>query len=76
MVCWRCGEELIETLTIGHINQDGAKEKKKYGRGSYSLFGKIISGERSCEDLRLECWKCNCTRYYCGKYPDELQERG
>jgi hypothetical protein len=68
IACWRCGEELIEVLTVGHINQDGAREKKEHGN---SLFSRILSGKRSCEDLKIECWNCNCAKYYYGKYPDE-----
>jgi hypothetical protein len=68
--CWKCGESLIEALTIGHVNQNGAEDVKKYGKGT--LYRKIIKGERSVEDLKLECWTCNCTKYYFGRYPDEL----
>jgi hypothetical protein len=72
--CWRCEETLIEALTIAHINQDGKEDRKIMGSG-VNFYRKIISGKRSCEDLRLECFKCNMCLDNYGKYPDEIDEK-
>jgi len=71
--CWRCGESLIEALTIGHINNDGKQDRLVHGTGE-TFFRKIISGIRSCENLKIECFNCNCCLENYGKYPDEITE--
>ena len=72
--CWRCGETLVEALTIGHINQNGKDDRKINGSGA-TLHRRIISGKRSCEDLKLECYNCNMCLAFYGKYPDEITEK-
>lgn len=73
--CFICGEKITECLTIGHINNDGCEERKKEGRSTYSLYSRIVKGDRSCEDLQLECWNCNCSKYfYKNKYNGDIKD--
>jgi len=70
--CWRCEENREWVLSIGHINEDGFKDRKKYGTGGIVFFRAIISGERPVDDLEIECIKCNLCKEWNGKYPDEI----
>jgi hypothetical protein len=71
--CWRCFEDKLWCLTIGHVNQDGKEDRKKTGAGNI-LYKKIISGERKCDDLKIECMNCNSCLQWHGKYPDEIKK--
>jgi hypothetical protein len=70
--CWKCGERRMWCLTIGHINQDGSKDRKENGNGT-QIYLRIINGDRPCEDLQIECFTCNCVFGFFGKYPNELR---
>ena len=72
--CWKCGEKRLWVLTISHVNQDGAEERKQHGKDSTRLYRRILSKERTCEDLQIECWNCNCCLGCYNKYPDEIDE--
>jgi hypothetical protein len=71
--CWRCGETKLWVLTIGHINNDGQKDRID-NCGSYGLYRRLINGERIPTDLRIECMNCNCCLAWYKKYPDEIIE--
>lgn len=58
--CVRCGCDRIELLEINHKNGGGLKE---VGRKSQVFYGKILSGERSTEDLEILCKVCNIWHY-------------
>lgn len=73
--CWRCHEKQLWVLTIGHPNKDGKEDKKIYGISGVAWYGSIISGEKTCDNLKIECMNCNsCLEWY-GKYPDEMIEK-
>jgi hypothetical protein len=69
--CWRCNEENIYKLTIGHLNEDGKEERKK-GIKYIKLYSAILSGDRTTKDLEIECCNCNCCKQWYKKYPDEM----
>ena len=60
-------------LTIGHLNEDGNEDRIKNGSTTI-LYNKIISGERSSDDLEIQCMNCNCCLAWYGKYPNEITE--
>lgn len=73
--CWRCGEENIEKLTIGHIYNDGKVERKEKGYNLKKFYREIEKGTRPTDDLTIECFNCNMCREWYNKYPDELSEK-
>jgi len=70
--CWKCSENRLWCLTIGHIHKNGKEDRLKNGVGTKG-YKNIIEGIRTCEDLRVECWNCNCVSYHFDKYPCELR---
>jgi len=63
--CQCCGESNYRFLTIDHINNDGAIDRKEYGGGSNSAFRRLFNSPiRS--DLRLLCYNCNFGRAHNG----------
>jgi hypothetical protein len=72
-VCWKCGIKDPHVLSIGHINQDGKADRKKFGRGT-PFMKNIINGTKIPNDLKIECMNCNCCLQWYGKYPDEMND--
>jgi hypothetical protein len=73
IICWKCGEDRLWCLTIGHVNQDGKEDRKMNGNGT-RFYKAVIEGIRICDDLQIECMNCNCCLQWYGKYPDEITE--
>ena len=60
--CHHCGERRIWLLTIGHMNDDGVKERKENGEHTHDS---ILKNIKSPGDLRVECVSCNlCKAWY------------
>jgi len=68
-ICACCGETEEKFLTIGHVNQDGAKHRQKINggeRGSRRAGGMTaavyldIIRRGFPADFRVECYNCNC----------------
>lgn len=61
--CQECSESRIERLTIDHINNDGAEQRKKlkYSTG-VKMYRWLIKNK--FPDLRLQilCFNCNCSK--------------
>jgi hypothetical protein len=62
--CACCGETEEFFLTLGHINQDGAAHRRKVngadrGGATARLFLDIIR-RGFPDDIRIECYNCNC----------------
>ena len=60
LCCNRCGCDKFELLEINHINGGGLKE---VGRKNQAFVSKILSGERSVNDLEILCKMCNILHY-------------
>ena len=64
--CICCGEDNPVFLTIDHINNDGAKHRKKLSSGGRSRSGisiyKDLHREGFPDDVRLLCYNCNLGR--------------
>lgn len=61
--CKCCGEDNTRFLTIDHINNDGAKQRKenKVTSTGYKYYTWIIKNNYP-EDLQILCYNCNCGR--------------
>ena len=61
--CKRCGESDVDTLNLDHINDDGAKDRKKLGIAGRSGQGtrsyEAYSAEGYPEGLQVLCASCN-----------------
>ena len=55
-ICFCCGEKNQKFLTLEHINNDGNKERKKYG--GMCIYLKAIK-EKDKTKYTTSCWNCN-----------------
>ncbi|MFA5130461.1 MAG: hypothetical protein WC477_06150 [Patescibacteria group bacterium] len=60
--CECCGETLLDFLTIDHINNDGAKHRKEFGRAG-KVHRWIISNNFP-EGFQVLCFNCNYSKYF------------
>lgn len=68
--CVCCGEETLEFLTIDHINNDGAEDRRQNGRKSGGkLYRWLIKNNFPKEDYQLLCYNCNCSKGFFGYCP-------
>jgi len=58
--CGVCKEKDIRVLTINHIGGGGREENGEFG----FLRKRILSGERSVDDLEVLCFNCNIRYEY------------
>ena len=76
--CECCGIDDIDFLTLDHIQNDGAKEKKELsnGQGGEWLYAKIIKNKSkvSHERYRILCFNCNSARGAMGVCPHEMRK--
>ena len=75
-VCVCCGEARIEFLTLDHIRQDGAEQRRKLGTRA-SGFGFYIWLKKNNwpEGLQVLCANCNMARGANGTCPHETERR-
>lgn len=63
--CACCGENIADFLTIDHIYNNGAEDRKGkakgWNRGSY-LYRRLMK-ENFPEGFQLLCWNCNTSKY-------------
>lgn len=58
MKCACCGESQERFLTLDHINNDGWKDKKKYGRSVMD----VVKKQGYPSGYQVLCYNCNCGR--------------
>jgi hypothetical protein len=63
--CVCCGESNNGFLTLDHVNEDGAEERKQFGHNTQKLHNRIIR-EGFPSRYQLLCYNCNCGRAYNG----------
>lgn len=65
-VCAECGEARIERLTIDHINNDGAEQRKLLGYKTGSIFYRWLVKKNFPDNLGLQvlCYNCNGSKEY------------
>lgn len=56
--CACCGETIRAFLTLGHVNNDGATERKEIGKNPKKMWEKAIKEVDSGRYVLL-CWNCN-----------------
>ncbi len=62
--CECCGETLLDFLTIDHINNDGARHRKEFGRAG-KIHRWIISNNFP-EGFQVLCFNCNYSKFLNG----------
>lgn len=60
--CIICGETEIYFLTIDHINNNGAEERRKIGKSTNVLYRRLRRKGYPKEDYQLLCVNCNCSK--------------
>jgi len=74
--CACCGETTPEFLTIDHINNDGATQRRLMAANrsiSSSAIYAWIRRNRYPDDLQILCWNCNCAKGIRGGCPHQTQ---
>jgi len=71
--CAQCNITDLDTLTVDHINNDGAKDKKEMNlNSSIKQVKKLIKEGWSLEQLKEKfqvlCWNHNCAKSYRGYF--------
>lgn len=70
--CNRCGETRMWVLAIVFTDATGKEDRENNGYGSTKYYRRIIDGEKSCDNLQIQCYNCSmCMRFH-KKYPDEI----
>lgn len=62
--CQECKEDRIEKLTIDHIGDDGAEQRKLLNCGTGAKFYRYLKRNDYPElGLQVLCYNCNCARF-------------
>lgn len=73
--CICCEEKTPEFLTIDHINNDGAADRKKNGKKSGTkLYRWLIRNDFPKYNYQLLCYNCNCAKGFFGYCPHNPPE--
>lgn len=68
--CLGCNIDAIEFLTIDHINNDGAKDRRQNGNKSGGkLYRWLIKNNFPKDNYQLLCYNCNCAKGFFGYCP-------
>ena len=65
-MCKCCGEPEIKFLCLDHINNDGSKERRKYGP---QAIYKIAIRKKDVLRYQLLCFNCNMSKKISGQCP-------
>ena len=72
--CSCCGETIPEFLTIDHIFNDGAKQRKEEGYSGISLYALLKRNGFPKDRYQLLCMNCNFAKGKHGQCPHTRQE--
>jgi hypothetical protein len=61
--CACCGITGRPFLTIDHINEDGAEERRKHNK-TEDFLRKLLKDDR--DDIQILCWNCNLAKHHNG----------
>lgn len=68
--CACCGEDGLPFLTMDHINNDGKKDREKYGRsyGMYIHMRNLFYKDKkvALSKYQILCWNCNMAKQHNG----------
>ena len=59
MCCQHCGENVIELLTIDHINGGGNKHRKSLGQTNFYSW---LKRNNYPIGFQILCYNCNCVK--------------
>jgi hypothetical protein len=69
MKCACCQESIFEFLTLDHIQNDGAEQRRKFGeRGNFKIMLWAIKNNFP-PMFQVLCWNCNCAKHLFGECP-------
>ena len=63
--CKCCGETADAFLTIDHINNDGAEERRKNKNHRAGVWTYYIQVRKQPERYQILCWNCNSAKQFC-----------
>lgn len=69
--CACCGEKEIKFLGIDHINNDGAADRKRIGRGGGASFYYYLKKNGFPKGYQVLCHNCNFAKGLYGRCPHE-----
>jgi hypothetical protein len=75
--CACCGERDARFLTLDHINNDGAEEKRSLspsGKRSFGIYNYLKRGGFPVGRYQVLCWNCNSAKRVDGVCPHTLGE--
>lgn len=64
--CACCGEKNEKFLTLDHVNNDGAEQRRKRGYRGGSQLMLALRRQNYPADIQVLCWNCNSGRGYNG----------
>lgn len=71
-ICACCGIADLVFLTLDHVNDDGASDRRELGaRGSGHNFYRWLQKNGYPRKMRVLCWNCNAARWLRGACPHE-----
>lgn len=70
--CVCCGETIMEFLTIDHIFNDGAEDKKNYSGSGGHVWKYLRDLGYPKDRYQLMCFNCNCAKGHFGSCPHEM----
>lgn len=70
--CPGCNIDTLEFLTIDHINNDGAEDRRQNGKKSGGkLYRWLIKNNFPKDKYQLLCYNCNCAKGFFGYCPHD-----
>jgi len=72
--CACCGESILEFLSLDHINNDGAMQRRQHtgkSGGGLSFYKLLKRNGFPQGQLQVLCHNCNCAKGYYGYCPHE-----
>lgn len=70
--CICCQETALEFLTIDHVNDNGAEERKDTNQGTGGkLYRWLIKRNFPKDNYQLLCYNCNCAKGFFGYCPHQ-----
>jgi len=75
--CACCGEKEIKFLTIDHIDNDGAEERRKLGmgKGGREFYCYLRKNNYPKKNYQVLCLNCNRAKYDYGICPHQLNKQ-
>ena len=69
--CCCCGETEFKFLTIDHINNNGAKERRETGKPGGRVFYSYLRRRKYPLGYQTLCYNCNCSKGFYGHCPHQ-----